>query len=212
MIIGDIFIVTGDRTIEEDVPLELTEEVTTIKGCGTLTLISTESRQPCIGSRTHTGMSYGRWTPTECTCKKLIIDGVNVICSTRTLNFSIGAYNYEEIPEIVYLNGGSLSCVETEHVRVLKFKAYPPEGSTKISGDPVYVLADVTGVLDEEQKDLIQQIVSINPNMVSQCNYHASSEFLNEALSLLKLKPDLDVTYLVCGEYEKSKMIARCML
>ena len=47
--------------------------------------------------------------------------------------------------------------------------------------------------------------------MASQCNYKASVKFLKEALNLLRLKPDLDVSPLVCGEYPKSKMIARCM-
>lgn len=105
--------VTGDNSIvATGCPLQASGTLT-IKGSGTLTLECSEPMQACIGTETHTGMSYGRWEPgREPSLNKIIVDGVKVDCHSRVLNFSIGSYGESEVPEIECVNGGSLNCPE----------------------------------------------------------------------------------------------------
>lgn len=203
--------VNGNVKIEAGNPIIADTEVIAIKGSGILELVATEMMQPCIGSRTHTGMSYGRWSPTKCLCKGIIVDGVEVRCQSVTSNFTIGAYNYDEIPEIRCINGGKLLCAETEHERILKYKATPPEGSTKISGEARYILADVDPLFDEGQLQLKEEIVKINPKLEGVINFKAPENFLREALDLLRMNPKCDVTMLVNGAHTESRMICRTM-
>lgn len=58
--------VNGNVRVAAENPIIADAEVITIKGSGILNLIATEGMQPCIGSRTYTGMSYGRWSPQKC--------------------------------------------------------------------------------------------------------------------------------------------------
>lgn len=71
--------VTGDNSIvATGCPLQASG-ILTIKGSGTLTLECSEGMQACIGTETHTGMSYGRWEPgREPSLNKIIVDGVKV--------------------------------------------------------------------------------------------------------------------------------------
>lgn len=71
--------VTGDNSIvATGCPLQASS-ILTIKGSGTLTLECSEGMQACIGTETHTGMSYGRWEPgREPSLNKIIVDGVKV--------------------------------------------------------------------------------------------------------------------------------------
>lgn len=94
--------------------------VLTIKGSGTLTLECTEDMQACIGTETHTGMSYGRWEPGRSqTLKKIIVDGVRVVCKSRVPNFSLGSYGESYVPEIECKNGGSIECPEAQGKRIM---------------------------------------------------------------------------------------------
>lgn len=208
---NSILEVNGNVKIEDSNPVIADTEVITIKGSGILELVATEMMQPCIGSHTHTGMSYGRWSPIKCICKEIVVDGVEVRCQSVTSNFTIGAYNYDEIPEIRCINGGKLLCAETEHERILKYKATPPAGSTKISEEARYILADVDQLFDEGQLRLKEEIVKINPKLECVISFKAPEYFLQEAIDLLQMNPECDVTMLVNGKHTESKMICRTM-
>lgn len=112
--------VTGDNSIEaEECPLQASGTLT-IAGTGTLTLVSNGEMQACIGTATHTGMSYGRWEPgREKPLKKIVIDGVKVVCKSSVPNFSLGSYGESTVPEIECKNGGSIECPEMKGKRVM---------------------------------------------------------------------------------------------
>lgn len=137
----DILIVHGEVTIKCPCPIIAPTNLT-IKGKpgSKLILINTEECQPCIGGKAHTGMSYGRWT--HCyvyTPETLIIKGVEVICESVVDNFTIGSYNHDRTTDIKCYNG-SIECPEMKGVRHLVEKAEAPQGSTKISMYPTYVI------------------------------------------------------------------------
>lgn len=112
--------VTGDNSIEaKKCPLQASGTLT-IAGTGTLTLVSNGGMQACIGTATHTGMSYGRWEPgREKPLKKIVIDGVKVVCKSSVPNFSLGSYGESTVPEIECRNGGSIECPESKGRRVM---------------------------------------------------------------------------------------------
>lgn len=146
--------VTGDNSIvATGCPLQASGTLT-IKGSGTLTLECPEAMQACIGTETHTGMSYGRWEPgREPSLNKIIVDGVKVDCHSRVLNFSIGSYGKSEVPEIECINGGSLNCPEINGKRIMnRSGAEGLCGSTKRENCAEYEV--VTDVHDEPQKML----------------------------------------------------------
>lgn len=146
--------VTGDNSIEaEECPLQ-TSGTLTIAGTGTLTLVSNGEMQACIGTATHTGMSYGRWEPgREKPLKKIIIDGVKVICKSQVPNFSLGSYGEPAVPEIECINGGSLNCPEINGKRIMnRSGAEGLCGSTKRENCAEYEI--VTDVQDKPQKML----------------------------------------------------------
>lgn len=146
--------VTGDNSIvATGCPLQASGTLT-IKGSGTLTLECSEAMQACIGTETHTGMSYGRWEPgREPSLNKIIIDGVKVDCHSRVLNFSIGSYGEPAVPEIECINGGSLNCPEINGKRIMnRSGAEGLCGSTKRENCAEYEI--VTDVQDKPQKML----------------------------------------------------------
>lgn len=110
--------------------------------------------QACIGTETHTGMSYGRWEPgREPSLNKIIVDGVKVDCHSRVLNFSIGSYGEPAVPEIECINGGSLNCPEINGKRIMnRSGAEGLCGSTKRENCAEYEI--VTDVHDKPQKML----------------------------------------------------------
>lgn len=208
--VEDTLVCNGDTTITADVPVCTGQSDTLkIKGNGILILSCTEPKQPCIGVRTWTDMSFGRWSPADypSKCKRIIVDGVRVVCVSMTPNFSLGSYNYEEYPTIECVNGGSIDCPEVRGKRFLKVKAFPPSGSTKISKRAEYVVGE-ENLFDEKQKELI---AVLGDEWAGKVSYKATEPFLNAAIYLLSLNPECDVTPLVCGECSGSKMIARTM-
>lgn len=208
--VEDVLICAGDTTITADVPLCTGQSnILRITGSGILILACAETIQPCIGVKTFTGMSYGRWSPANypSKCEKVIIDGVRVVCKSMTPNFSLGSYNYESYPEIECVNGGSIDCPEIRGKRYLKVEAFPPAGSTKISETAEYVIGK-ENLFSAEQKDLMAKL---GVKWAEKISYKASGRFLQEAISLLELNPECDVTPLVCGNCGASKMIARTM-
>lgn len=147
--------VIGDNSIvATGCPLQASGTLT-IKGSGTLTLECSEGMQACIGTETHTGMSYGRWEPGRWpSLNKIIVDGVKVDCHSRVLNFSIGSYGESEVPEIECINGGSLNCPEINGKRIMnRSGAEGLCGSTKRENCAEYKI--VTDVHDEPQKMLL---------------------------------------------------------
>ena len=144
--------VTGDNSIvATGCPLQASGTLT-IKGSGMLTLECSEGMQACIGTETHTGMSYGRWESGRGpSLNKIIVDGVKVDCHSRVLNFSIGSYGESEVPEIECINGGSLNCPEINGKRIMnRSGAEGLCGSTKRENCAEYKI--VTDVHDEPQK------------------------------------------------------------
>lgn len=130
----------GDVLIESVVPIVTCDvgEIL-IKGSGKLTLISTEDMQPCIGTRTATGLSWGRWSPIDASpARKIIIDGVEVVCQSKVDNFTLGKYGSSFVPEIELRNGGSLVCPEMNGTRVITQGAEATPGSSKLSGSVRY--------------------------------------------------------------------------
>lgn len=134
-----IITLNGDTTIDCNLPIDVTGcETLIIKGEGTLTLESGE-HQPCIGSKTDTGLSYGRWSlGKEFKCKRICISGVNVILNPGVPYFTIGRYGTNEMIDIEVWNGGRINAPELTGQRVIVQQALPPIGSTKISESMVY--------------------------------------------------------------------------
>lgn len=144
--------VTGDNSIVATGCQLQASGTLTIKGSGMLTLECSEGMQACIGTETHTGMSYGRWESGRGpSLNKIIVDGVKVDCHSRVLNFSIGSYGESEVPEIECINGGSLNCPEINGKRIMnRSGAEGLCGSTKRENCAEYKI--VTDVHDEPQK------------------------------------------------------------
>lgn len=146
--------VAGDNSIiATGCPLQASGTLT-IKGSGTLNIECLDTMQACIGTETHTGMSYGRWEPGRApSLKKIIVDGVKVNCHSKVLNFSIGSYGEAEVPEIECINGGSLNCPEINGKRIMnRSGAEGLCGSTKRENCAEYEI--VTDVHNEPQKML----------------------------------------------------------
>lgn len=168
-----VLLVKGNRKIKDIVPIivEYPIEELTIRGEGegaVLRLYCDEDMQPCIGSRTHTGMSYGRWSMTTCSLKKIIVDNVKVICYPKVENFSLGGYGVNAVPEIVLLNGGELHCPEATGKRYLVSFPKIPTGSTKISGSCTYAIDNgvnrLIDFLSDEEKNLVAYIDTFYPD------------------------------------------------
>lgn len=137
--------VNGDVLIEAESPV-VTNNVNafTIAGKGRLTIVAKGYMQPCIGTRTVTGLSYGRWSMSNCSPpSKIIIDGVDVICKSNTENFALGKFGSNAVPRIELRNGGHIVCPEMEGTRVIAERAEPPAGSTKIFGATRYKIIPI---------------------------------------------------------------------
>ena len=101
-----------------------------------LKLVATEAMQPCIGDWTHTGMSFGRWSPSTHDIGKIIIDDIDVVCVPHkdNPNFSLGSYAYDDYPEIECRNDGTLDCPEMQGMRIRIDESSCPPSSTKCTG------------------------------------------------------------------------------
>ena len=134
--------VYGESSIVSDgCPLQASGTLT-IKGSGSLTLECIEGMQACIGTETHTGMSYCRWEPGQSKpLDKIVIDGVHIICKSKVDNFSLGSYGEAQQPEIECINDGSIECPEVNGYRIMvESGAEGLSGSTKRSFPAVYDL------------------------------------------------------------------------
>lgn len=191
------YIVTCDVPIYTD-----RDEEIYISGNGKVLLTSGEM-QPCIGESTHTGMSYGRWTPVESIhLKSINISGdIEIYCLPSEDNFSLGAYNYEEVPQINITGNAKLVAPEMEGKRVMVQGVPHPDGSTKFSGSAVYKILkdeeDESSLLSDEQNALLDEIVKYAPNARTLVKVTANKKTLERALELLQINPDVNVTPLL---------------
>lgn len=146
--------VIGDNSIvATGCPLQASGTLT-IKGSGTLTLECSEGMQACIGTETHTGMSYGRWEPGRGpSLNKIIVDGVKVDCHSRVDNFALGSYGEVSTPRIECINGGSIECPEVTGFRVMERSgAEGLCGSTKREYEAVYSIKQFSDVVKDDRQ------------------------------------------------------------
>lgn len=182
----------------------------------TLSIVTKDIMQPCIGPRTHTGMSYGRWSQAESNrLETIILDGVNLNISSANENFSIGAFNMERYPEVVLLNGASIQgCPEMSGERILVKRAFPPNGSTKINDLPIYkILKDGESeedLISDELLQLREELKEFGNTAWQDVVYYSIPRNVKAAIELLKLNKDLDVKKLIQNRGNVSKHILEC--
>lgn len=148
--------VYGKSSIVSDgCPLQASGTLT-IKGSGSLEIECIEGMQACIGTETHTGMSYCRWEPGQSKpLNKIVIDGVHVTCKSKVDNFSLGSYGVAQQPKIECINGGSIECPEVRGYRIMVASgAEGLSGSTKHSFPAVYELQPFSAKRDRSPKKL----------------------------------------------------------
>ena len=214
-------VVTEDSVISNDkgacICLTNCETLRISSEAGFKLILNPGNQQPAIGNPTHTGMSYGRWSQNEdCKLKRVILDNVELIINSKVPNFSLGSYNYSGHPKVELMNDAKIvGCPEMEGERILLAKAKPPEGSTKISGAPKYVIRKPGEIDDdlmsEELKELRVEINSLNPQMGDYVNMCTQVAYAKAALMLLKLKSDLDISPLLAGDaYDYQKFMLVC--
>lgn len=163
-------------TIEANVPIITDGSKFTIKGTGNnvLKLITTETRQPCIGPKTNNHLSYDRWEVNDwgSDIESLTIDGCTVICQSKVPNFAIGTYGRDKTPLIVPVNGGSIECPEATGMRVRTYMPYV-QGSTKLSVDCEYTILDAGNdiTLGTKAQEVIHEMSLDNLRIDSRINY-----------------------------------------
>lgn len=146
--------VIGDNSIvATGCPLQASGTLT-IKGSGMLTLECSEGMQACIGTETHTGMSYCRWEPGRGpSLNKIIVDGVKVDCVSRVDNFALGSYGEVSTPRIECINGGSIECPEVTGFRVMERSgAEGLCGSMKRECEAVYSIKQFSDVVKDDRQ------------------------------------------------------------
>lgn len=151
-----------------------------------------DSQQPCIGVPTHTGMSYGRWSPCNIECSlERIICKCNVGISSQVPHFSIGSYNYAKYPKIEVDGDYSIyNCPELEGERVLTVRAEPPSGSTKISMLPTYDILKAGEKFTSEQMVYIEEIEQYDKSIVDKLHCHLDMRMFKLIAEMLEFGYD----------------------
>ena len=206
--------VHGDCVVEGIVPVNADSADVVIKGDGRLTLVCTESMQPCIGTRTVTGLSYGRWEPSGCRGpEKITVDGVEVVCCSQVDNFAIGKYGVEKVPAIECINGGRLVCPEATGERIVLKQAKAPAGSTKIVSGMQYGIFREGMLKDEFLSPACKLLAAKLPdNMREKIQFNTLEEGLKEAVRLCDYKKGIDVGLLLDGSKNLTYARTCCML
>lgn len=202
--------INGNVMIECRIPIVASKKAI-IKGVpgSRLVLKATEMQQPCIGPATNTNLSYGRWEPSSYLLESITVDGVEVVCESRTKNFAIGSYGRSEVPNVTLLNGGKLICPEMTGKRVVTHHAVAPEGSTKISEDMGYAILKegevIRDLFSEDKKALCLELERVNPSMLSCVGLTTPESVIRGVIELSKMKPGIDCTrYIEMSEYGKA--------
>ncbi len=205
-----VFKVAGKVAINAVTPIECSGGIVNIKGePNSELLLICADQQPCIGSRTRTGMSYGRWSPEGSAPKEIIIDGCKVICVNKVPGFSIGAYGDNVIPEVKCINGGTLICPEMTGERIILRNAQAPGGSTKISESMVYTIKkagdNMLDLMDPKVRDAYYDLIIKYPQCTDVIISTTTLVDIQEAMSLLKLNSKVDVTLLMTSDAKMYK-------
>lgn len=206
--------IDGNVTIIADNPIIAYDHVKISGVPGSkLTLIGMRHGQPCIGTVTNTGLSYGRWEPPIRCTKEIVIENITVECQSNDAAFSIGAYDWEEVPKIVCINGGKLICPETEGTRVLRKHGTCPNGSTKRISYPVYEIIGKEDTplnsLSEECKSILHEIDEVVVRYDKDVTYKTTERCLAMALELLRINNSLNVGTIVAGVPETQLFMYR---
>lgn len=206
--------IDGEVTVIADNPIVACDCVKISGVPGSKLILSGMSpNQPCIGSVTNTGLSYGRWEPAIKCPKEIVVDNVIVECQSANPVFSIGAYDWEEVPKIVCINGGKLICPETEGTRVLRKHGTCPNGSTKRISYPVYEIFKTGDTplnsLSAECKSILHEIDDIVTGYDKYVTYKTAEKCLEMALELLKINNSLDVSTIIAGVPETQLFMYR---
>lgn len=210
----DTLMIDGKVTIITDNPIIAYDHVKISGVSGSkLTLIGMRHDQPCIGTVTNTGLSYGRWEPPIRCTKEIVVENVTVECQSNDAAFSIGAYDWEEVPKIVCINGGKLICPETEGTRVLRKHGTCPNGSTKRISYPVYEIVKTGDTplnsLSAECKSILHEIDDIVTGYDKYVTYKTTEKCLEMTLELLKINNSLDVSTIIAGVPETQLFMYR---
>lgn len=159
--------------------------------------------QPCIGLKTNTGLSYGRYEINHNSVFfGLVLDNITVELEPTVPYFSIGKYGTNEMPIIIKQNGAKLICPEEEGIRFLKKEVKPPTGSTKISELAIY--ETFLGSQEEFDKS-VNADCKVNINKLPErfrCLPNMETPIKNfvKAVELSKMIDNLDLTSLLIGK------------
>lgn len=174
-------------------------------------------QQPVIGPKTNDGLSFGRYELARGSFDELVIDGCDVTLETTAVeNFTIGVYGLEKVPTITLLNNARLTCPETLGTRVMQIGPEALMGSTKHSRPSKYIVIKPgekpSDYIREEVKVIMKDISAITDKFDDVVSCKTSERFAMEALTLLNFNNDLDVTFLLNGEYEYQRLcnVAAC--
>lgn len=210
----DTLMIDGKVTIITDNPIVAYDHVKISGVPGSKLILSGMSpNQPCIGSVTNTRLSYGRWEPAIKCPKEIVVDNVTVECQSANPVFSIGAYDWEEVPKVVCIDGGKLICPEMEGIRILRKHGTCPRGSTKRISYPVYEIIGKEDTplnsLSEECKSILHEIDEVVVGYDKDVTYKTTERCLAMALELLRINNSLNVGTIVAGVPETQLFMYR---
>lgn len=193
--------VDGNERITDVVPINCDRATTTkvvIKkdncvGTPTLILEASQAMQPCIGYKTNTGMSYGRFGINGHSLYDIVIDGVIVDCvpNSKNVGFSLGTYGKEEVPRVQCINGGILRAPEMNGKRIMIDNICSYSGSTKLTGTADYYILENGGqpekFCSQEWHELKAAIVKERYDLHSSITYRVGIRYLRILKELLDL-------------------------
>ena len=198
---------------EDMASIKITSDSVIIRGEGNL-VIEKNDKQPCIGTSTHTGMSYGRWSPGALKEFGIVLsNNVSVECKTND-NFALGVYGYNYVPVISIEEGCKLIAPEMEGKRVVKAYAVAPAGSTKISGNMVYAVLkegqSFINIYEEEDRLLVEKLVSMGVGIPSDC--FIETKRLEIAVDLIDVFGDINLSVLFNPKTNFNRAVAATIL
>ena len=219
--LGSALRVYGSNAVHGRVSFRSSEICITGKEGGSL-LIDTQSTesieeydmQPMLGITTPTGLSYGRWERAPISVKIITVENIRVnIVPYDNRQFTIGAYGYAKVPEIIE-QGGTLLCPERTGVRWLLRNVEPPTGSTKMPGKCTYFISHEEDGSDipwsEELIELRDKIAELSPEVAKRITARTYEANAERILKLLSQYGDVDVELLLQPRYISNWNMAEC--